>query len=143
PCAGSPATAPWIVRPYGWSSSRARPTRPPPGARRLRSSMRSSPTPASRRASLPNNRVRSNVPWARRAASSTGARRTEGETMFKAIYLEKSESAGFSAGIRELDEADLVANTGDADVDLDVEYSTINFKDGLAISNSSPVVRKW
>lgn len=63
--------------------------------------------------------------------------------MFKAIYLEKSESAGFSAGIRELDESDLVANTGDADVDLDVEYSTINYKDGLAITNSSPVVRKW
>lgn len=63
--------------------------------------------------------------------------------MFKAIYLEKSESAGFSATIRELDESDLVASTGDADIDLDVEYSTINFKDGLAITNSSPVVRKW
>jgi len=63
--------------------------------------------------------------------------------MFKAIYLEKSESAGFTAGIRELDESELVANTGDADVDLDVEYSTINFKDGLAIANRSPVVRKW
>lgn len=63
--------------------------------------------------------------------------------MFKAIYLEKSDEAGFSASLRELDEATLVANTGDADVDVDIEYSGMNFKDGLAITNRSPVVRKW
>lgn len=63
--------------------------------------------------------------------------------MFKAIYLEKTDAAGFSATIREIDETELIAQTGDADVDLDVEYSTINYKDGLAITNRSPVVRKW
>jgi acrylyl-CoA reductase (NADPH) len=63
--------------------------------------------------------------------------------MFQAIYLDKTDAAGFSAGIRDIDEAELVTRTGDADVDLDVEYSTINYKDGLAIANRSPVVRSW
>ena len=58
--------------------------------------------------------------------------------MFKALLLEKGE-AGFSAGIRELDEAALPAG----DVTIAVEYSSLNFKDGLAITNRSPVVRAW
>jgi acrylyl-CoA reductase (NADPH) len=32
---------------------------------------------------------------------------------------------------------------GDGDVTVAIEYSTINYKDGLAICNKSPVVRKW
>ena len=58
--------------------------------------------------------------------------------MFQALLLEKSE-AGFSATIRELDESQLP----DADVTVAVEYSSLNFKDGLAITNRSPVVRSW
>ncbi|MCU0928403.1 MAG: oxidoreductase [Burkholderiaceae bacterium] len=58
--------------------------------------------------------------------------------MFKALLLDKSD-AGFSAALTELDEARLPA----ADVLLRVEYSTINFKDGLAITNRGPVVRQW
>lgn len=58
--------------------------------------------------------------------------------MFKAIVLNKTD-AGFSAQITQLDEAQLP----EGDVTVRVEYSTINFKDGLAISNKSPVVRKW
>ncbi len=58
--------------------------------------------------------------------------------MFQALLLEKSD-AGFSATVRELDESQLP----DADVTLAVEYSSLNFKDGLAITNRSPVVRSW
>lgn len=58
--------------------------------------------------------------------------------MFKALQLNKSE-AGFSAGIVDLDEASLPAG----DVLAQVEYSTLNYKDGLAITNTGPVVRSW
>jgi len=58
--------------------------------------------------------------------------------MFKALLLEKTE-AGFQAGIRMLDEADLP----EGDVVLQVEHSTLNYKDGLAITNRGPVVRSW
>ena len=58
--------------------------------------------------------------------------------MFKTLLLEKDE-AGFRAGIREVDEAALP----DGDVTLAVAHSTLNFKDGLAITNRGPVVRKW
>ena len=58
--------------------------------------------------------------------------------MFKALLLDKTD-AGFSAGLSQLDEARLPAG----DVLLQVEYSTINFKDGLAITQRGPVVRQW
>ena len=58
--------------------------------------------------------------------------------MFKALLLEKDD-AGFRAGLTTLDEARLPA----ADVLVRPEYSTINFKDALAITNRSPVVRSW
>jgi acrylyl-CoA reductase (NADPH) len=58
--------------------------------------------------------------------------------MFKALLLEK-EDAGFRAGVTQLDEARLPA--GDVTVALD--YSTLNYKDGLAITNKAPVVRAW
>jgi acrylyl-CoA reductase (NADPH) len=61
--------------------------------------------------------------------------------MFKALLLEKAD-AGFSVAIRELDEAALPA-AQDGDVTVAIEYSTLNFKDGLAITNRSPVVRSW
>nr|MBP7661515.1 alcohol dehydrogenase catalytic domain-containing protein [Burkholderiaceae bacterium] len=62
--------------------------------------------------------------------------------MFQGIVLEKGE-AGFVAGVRELDDAALAANAADGDVVVRIGWSTINFKDGLAITNRSPVVRKW
>lgn len=62
--------------------------------------------------------------------------------MFKAIYLSK-DSDQFRAEIRQLDDATLAANTPGADVTIDIEYSTINYKDGLALTNRSPVVRNW
>jgi hypothetical protein len=63
-------------------------------------------------------------------------------TMFKAIYLSKDDDQ-FHAELRELDDATLEANTAGADVTVGIEYSTINYKDGLALTNKSPVVRKW
>ena len=61
--------------------------------------------------------------------------------MFKAIYLTKADQ--FRAELRDLSEAELEANTPDADTSVAIDYSTINYKDGLALTNKSPVVRKW
>ena len=58
--------------------------------------------------------------------------------MFKALMLEKDES-GFRAGVRSVDESALP----EGDVRAEVSHSTLNFKDGLAITNRSPVVRAW
>jgi acrylyl-CoA reductase (NADPH) len=62
--------------------------------------------------------------------------------MFRAILLEKTGDA-FSASLKELGDDDLAAHAGDGDVVVDIAHSTINYKDGLAIANRSPVVRKW
>jgi acrylyl-CoA reductase (NADPH) len=59
--------------------------------------------------------------------------------MFKAIYLTKEDNR-FSAQITDLDESQLPA---EGDVLAKVEYSTINYKDGLALTDRAPVVRKW
>ena len=58
--------------------------------------------------------------------------------MFKALLLEKDD-VGFRAGMAMLDESRLP----DADVLVQPTYSTLNFKDGLAVTNKSPVVRAW
>jgi acrylyl-CoA reductase (NADPH) len=58
--------------------------------------------------------------------------------MFKALQLNKTE-AGFSAGVVELEDSQLPAG----DVLARIEYSTLNYKDGLAITNKGPVVRLW
>ncbi|MGE5697471.1 MAG: MDR family oxidoreductase [Candidatus Sericytochromatia bacterium] len=58
--------------------------------------------------------------------------------MFSGILIEKDDSEQ-TVAVKELDEAQLP----DGDVSIDVEYSTLNFKDGLAITGRSPVVRKF
>lgn len=58
--------------------------------------------------------------------------------MFKALLLTKSD-AGFSADITDIEESRLPAG----DVLVQVDYSSLNYKDGLAITNSGPVVRNW
>jgi acrylyl-CoA reductase (NADPH) len=60
--------------------------------------------------------------------------------MFNAILLNKNDDGSTAASLTQLDERQLPA---DADVTVQVEYSTINYKDGLAITGKSPVVRKW
>src|SRR5271156_5331472 len=57
---------------------------------------------------------------------------------FRAIRLFKTDT-GQETGVLDLTDADLM----DGDVDVRVEYSTINFKDGLALTGKSPVVRVW
>ena len=59
--------------------------------------------------------------------------------MFKALLLEKDE-AGFRAGVRPVDEA---APARGRRAGAAIEHSTLNYKDGLAITNRSPVVRTW
>ncbi|MFT4102822.1 MAG: MDR family oxidoreductase [Burkholderiaceae bacterium] len=61
---------------------------------------------------------------------------------FKAIWLEKSDTGATQASVRELGDDDLRQHT-DGNVVVRVEYSTLNYKDGLAITGKSPVVRKW
>jgi len=59
--------------------------------------------------------------------------------MFRALLLEKADDDTISATVKELDESSLP----DGDATVDVEYSTVNYKDGLAIVNGAPVVRSW
>ncbi len=61
--------------------------------------------------------------------------------MFRALVLHKDE-AGFRAGLEALEDARLAA-LAEGDVLVAVEYSTLNYKDGLALTNKGPVVRQW
>ena len=58
--------------------------------------------------------------------------------MFAAIVIDKND-AGQTVSVQSLDESALP----DGDVLIDVGYSTLNYKDGLAITGASPVVRKF
>lgn len=62
--------------------------------------------------------------------------------MFKAVYLEQ-EDKKVQARVAELQDSDLAAHAADGDTEIDVEFSTINYKDGLAIVKGAPVVRHW
>jgi acrylyl-CoA reductase (NADPH) len=57
---------------------------------------------------------------------------------FKAMVIEKAES-GTKAALTSFDEANLM----DGDVTVRVEYSTLNYKDGLAVTGKAPVVRRF
>jgi acrylyl-CoA reductase (NADPH) len=59
-------------------------------------------------------------------------------TQFKGWLLEKPES-GFTARLAEIETSRLPAT----DVLVKIDYSTLNYKDGLALCNKSPVVRNW
>ncbi len=58
--------------------------------------------------------------------------------MFKGILIEKDE-AGHRATVKEIDEAQLP----EGNVTVRVSHSTLNYKDGLAITGKGPVVRKF
>lgn len=62
--------------------------------------------------------------------------------MFRALYLEQNADKTTAASLRTLDDSALPAFAANG-VTVDVQYSTINFKDGLAITGKSPVVRQW
>lgn len=59
--------------------------------------------------------------------------------MFKAVMLRKAEDGSTVAGIEMVNAVDLP----EGDVEVQVAYSTLNYKDGLAITGRGPVVRKW
>jgi acrylyl-CoA reductase (NADPH) len=60
--------------------------------------------------------------------------------MFQALLLENE--AGFSASLKTLADEQLPALVEGA-VLVAPEYSTLNYKDGLALTNKGPVVRRW
>ncbi|WP_434777831.1 acrylyl-CoA reductase (NADPH) [Neisseria sp. Ec49-e6-T10] len=60
---------------------------------------------------------------------------------FNAIILNKSETLPFNASIAQVSQQELMQQ--DADTLIKIDYSTLNYKDALALTNSNPVVRKW
>ena len=57
---------------------------------------------------------------------------------FKAIRIDKAEK-GTTVALTQFDEAELM----DGDVTAGVEWSTLNYKDGLAVTGKAPVVRRF
>ncbi|MEW6479647.1 MAG: MDR family oxidoreductase [Pseudomonadota bacterium] len=59
--------------------------------------------------------------------------------MFKALLINKTDDTGYTCTLSDVDEARLAAG----DVTVRIDWSTINYKDGLAITGKSPVVRSF
>ena len=57
---------------------------------------------------------------------------------FKAIRVDKADK-GTTVALTQFDEAELM----DGDVTVAVEWSTLNYKDGLAVTGKAPVVRRF
>jgi len=57
---------------------------------------------------------------------------------FKAIVIDKAD-AGQTVRLTDFDDKNLM----DGDVTVRVEYSTVNYKDGLALTGKAPVVRRF
>src|SRR2546421_3886281 len=57
---------------------------------------------------------------------------------FRAVVVEKGEG-GQSAALKDFDESGLM----DGDVTVRVTHSTVNYKDGLALTGKAPVVRRF
>ena len=58
--------------------------------------------------------------------------------MFKALLLTR-DGGDFAAQLTDLDEARLP----EGEVDVDIAYSTVNYKDALAVTNRGAIVRQW
>lgn len=58
---------------------------------------------------------------------------------FKAILVSRDAEKKQSVAVNDLTEADLM----EGDVTVAVEATTVNYKDGLAISGKAPVIRRW
>nr|WP_283818790.1 MDR family oxidoreductase [Bradyrhizobium diazoefficiens] len=74
---------------------------------------------------------RLNIPDKHKSGSSVVA-------TFKAIRVDKADK-GTTAALTQFDEAELM----DGDVTVRVEWSTLNYKDGLALTGKAPVVRRF
>ncbi|MDM0087989.1 MULTISPECIES: MDR family oxidoreductase [unclassified Variovorax] len=57
---------------------------------------------------------------------------------FKALFATQ-DNGDFSVNLAQLDDKDLM----DGDVTIDVEYSTVNYKDGLALTNRIPIIERF
>jgi len=57
---------------------------------------------------------------------------------FQAIIISKTDQ-GQSVEFKELTDADLM----EGDVVVDIEHSTVNYKDGLALTGKAPIIRKY
>ena len=57
---------------------------------------------------------------------------------FKALVIEKTDD-GQTVALKDFKVADLM----DGDVTIRVTHSTLNYKDGLALTGKSPVVRRF
>ena len=58
--------------------------------------------------------------------------------MFKGLLIEKDER-GYVAAVQDIDESRLP----DGDVTVRIDYSTLNYKDGLAITGKAPIIRQF
>ena len=59
--------------------------------------------------------------------------------MFKALVLKKQDDADASVSVEDLNISDLP----EGDVLVKVSFSTINYKDALAITSSSPIIKNY
>src|SRR5262249_6390136 len=65
---------------------------------------------------------------------------TEGPvSTFNAILIEKSDDGGQRVGLIDFNETDLM----EGDVTVRIEWSTVNYKDGLALTGKAPVIRRF
>ena len=60
--------------------------------------------------------------------------------MFRALVVEKDAEGKTRAGVQELDDSRLPAG---GDVTVAVEWSTLNYKDGLCMGSGGGMVRVW
>jgi acrylyl-CoA reductase (NADPH) len=58
---------------------------------------------------------------------------------FRAIVVEKGESGPAAPALREFQDSDLM----EGDVTVRVTHSTVNYKDGLALTGKAPVIRRF
>src|SRR6202790_83704 len=70
--------------------------------------------------------------------SATQEVREQALASFKASRIDKADK-GTTAALTQFDEAELM----DGDVTIRVEWSTLNYKDGLAVTGKAPVVRRF
>jgi acrylyl-CoA reductase (NADPH) len=73
-----------------------------------------------------------------RALETRNARGSTLVSTFKAIRIDKDDQ-GYRARLVQFDDKDLM----EGDVTVAVSHSTVNYKDGLAITGKSPVVRRF
>jgi acrylyl-CoA reductase (NADPH) len=73
-----------------------------------------------------------------RGIAEAGERKRGTMATFRAILIRKTDD-GQSVGLADFDEKDLM----DGDVTVRIEWSSLNYKDGLALTGKAPVVRRF